>query len=73
MRKALAVNQAACRVVKNREQQQMRVVGLSTTISQFQQDSTHSLWEKQDSSPKGDLSKIFQRVFHQHWPELGQK
>lgn len=51
----------------------MRVVELSTPISQFQHDSTHSLWEKQHSSPKGDLWKMFQRVFHQHWPPLGQK
>lgn len=51
----------------------MRVVELSTPIRQFQHDSTHSPWEKQHPSPKGDLCKVFQRVFHQHWPALGQK
>lgn len=43
VRKALAVRQAARRALRNREQQQMRVVGLSASISQFQHDSTHTL------------------------------
>lgn len=38
--KALAVRQAMCRALKTREYKQMRVMGLSIPISQFQNDST---------------------------------
>lgn len=72
MRKALAGRRAMYRALKHRGYKKTKVTGLSDQLNSFKMTPHSSPLEKKSCPPKGDLCKVVQQVFHQHWLALGQ-